>query len=579
VKQILAILCAVAVGTSAGCGRLRVSDEATPSPTETALRALLAEATPPGFVTPDKEGARLWKLTREFYQRHSHRSAWIDEKHPTAQMDALIRALEAADQDGLDPEIYSLSTLKARREEAAKGFLRKKGFEPGQAGQLEVFLTYLYMKYASDLADGISDLAHADPAWKIESERFEPLDHLERALAENRIAESLRDLTPQAPQYNRLRAALADYRKKAAEGGWPAVPRNLKVKPGEKGQNVGLLARRLSASGDYPGSVPDGGVAAFDDALVDALKRFQRRHGLQDDGKLGPGVIAAMNVPIEQRIEQIRLNLERWRWLPRDLGQRHILVNLPAFQLDVWEGDRVPLSMKVVVGKKDTPTPIFNDKMTHLVFSPYWNVPPSIASGETLPAVMADAAFLDRNNMEVLDSAGNRVDPASIDLSDPQKYRFRQRPGSGNSLGLVKFMFPNQFNVYLHDTPADSLFARATRSFSHGCVRIEQPQALAEYLLREQPDWSKDRIVEAMNAGEEKTVKLTNPVPVYLGYWTTAATPDGLQFVGDLYGIDRRQTVLVADRAMRLKKSSEVAVATSGTVKKPLNSKKKEKKS
>jgi murein L,D-transpeptidase YcbB/YkuD len=205
--------------------------------------------------------------------------------------------------------------------------------------------------------------------------------------------------------------------------------------------------------------------------------------------------------------------------------------------------------------------------MTYLVFSPFWNVPPEIASDETLPALMRDAAFLDRNNMEILDPAGNRVEPSSLDLSDPTKYRFRQRPGSANSLGLVKFMFPNQFNVYLHDTPADSLFARASRSFSHGCVRVEQPQALAEYLLNGQPDWTKERIAEAMHAGEEKSVKLENPVPVYFGYWTAAATPEGVQFTPDVYGIDQRQTGLVAERMMRLKTSASTAVADRGAPK------------
>jgi murein L,D-transpeptidase YcbB/YkuD len=188
-------------------------------------------------------------------------------------------------------------------------------------------------------------------------------------------------------------------------------------------------------------------------------------------------------------------------------------------------------------------------------------VPPSIAQGETLPALIQDAAFLERNNMEVLDAAGNHVDPASIDLSDPTRYRFRQRPGTNNSLGLVKFMFPNEFNVYLHDTPADSLFARATRSFSHGCVRVEDPVALAEYVLRDQREWTKERIDEAMHAGEEKIVKLSNPLPVYLGYWTAWPTPDGIHFTRDAYGHDARQMALLAQRTARSKAASNKGLA------------------
>ncbi len=200
------------------------------------------------------------------------------------------------------------------------------------------------------------------------------------------------------------------------------------------------------------------------------------------------------------------------------------------------------LSMRVVVGKKDTPTPIFTDSMTHLVFSPYWNVPPTIAEGETLPAVLRDPAFLQRSHMEVLDDRGRVVDPKSIDLERATDYRFRQKPGGGNALGLVKFMFPNEFNVYLHDTPSDSLFARASRSFSHGCVRVEQPEALAAYLLKDRAEWTREKIVAAMHAGEERTVTLREPVPVIIGYWTVDITPDGkAAFLPDVYGLDARQ--------------------------------------
>ena len=256
--------------------------------------------------------------------------------------------------------------------------------------------------------------------------------------------------------------------------------------------------------------------------------------------------------------------MERWRWLPRDLGDPHILVNIPQMRLDVREHGSVPLSMRVVVGKEDTPTPIFNDRMTYVVFAPYWNVPDDIAQKETLPAVMKDPAFLERSNMEVVDTAGNPVDARSIDLDMPEKYRFRQRPGTSNSLGLVKFMFPNQFNVYLHDTPADSLFARASRSLSHGCVRLEEPEKLAAYVLRDQPDWTPDRISEAMHAGTEEVVKLKTPIPVYLGYWTARVGSDGeVEFRKDVYDIDRRQTAKLTERLERLRRSTRAAAAAS----------------
>lgn len=555
------IALALTATVASGCGALQPGRRADKKRMDAALRQTLQSSARPTFVTADDEGARLWKLTRQFYGRRQFAPAWIEEAKPRPQMDALIDAIKAAHQEGLDPELYNAALLDTRYREGSKGFLSQKGFDPVQAGQMDAWMTYLYMKYASDLADGLSDLARADPTWKIKPEKFDPLIELERALSENRVAESLGNLTPKDRQYQALRKVLSEYRELQKKGGWPSVPSQMKVKPGQANAAVTAVARRLSTSGDYKGRVPpDGEKTAYSNELREAVTRFQSRHGLQDDGVLSAAVAAEMNVPLDRRIRQLELNLERWRWLPRELGERHILVNIPEYRLEVWEGDRVPLSMRVVVGKEDTQTPIFNDEMTHIVFSPYWNVPPSIAEGETLPSVMKDPGFLARTNMEVVDANGTVIDPASIDLDNPTGYRFRQRPGNANSLGLVKFMFPNQYNVYLHDTPADSLFARASRSFSHGCVRIEQPQALAEYLLRDQSEWTSASIQEAMHAQEERHVKLREPVPVYLGYFTARVSADGvMQFRKDVYEIDGRLTARLADRLQRLRKAAAAA--------------------
>jgi L,D-transpeptidase YcbB len=530
---------------------------------DSALRATLGAPKRPAFVTADAEGARLWKLTHEFYAARDYAPAWIEDAKPQPQIDQLIAALNAAADEGLDPQLYNVALIDTSRTEASRGWFTAKGFDPREAGVFDAWFTYLYLKYASDLADGLSDLAHADRTWRIKAEAFDPRGRLERALAEDRVAQSLLELTPDNRHYRALRQALAEHRAMASRGGWPPVPASVRLKPGQRSRHAGVVARRLATSGDYTGPVPpDGEASVYDRPLIDAVKRFQRRHGLADDGVVGPGVVAEMNVPLDTRIRQIELNLERWRWLPRELGDRYVLVNIPEYHLEVWEGDRVPMSMRVVVGKEDTPTPIFNDEMTYLVFSPYWNVPPSIAEGETLPAVLTDPGFLERTNMEVLDPDGNVIDPETMDLSDPALYRFRQRPGTSNSLGLVKFMFPNQYDVYLHDTPADSLFARASRSFSHGCVRVEDPLALAEYVLGDQPDWDRTRIKAAMNAHEERTVRLRRKLPVYLGYWTARVAGDGVvQFRKDVYGIDKRLSRLLADRLSRLRRSAAAAGA------------------
>jgi murein L,D-transpeptidase YcbB/YkuD len=563
------VLIVLLTATVAACGKIQVGGSQKQQQVDAALRGVLDGRTP-DYATKDPEGARLWKQTNAFYERRQFAPAWVEKARPRPQIDELVKSLREAEVEGLDPQLYNVAMIEERRKEASKGFLTDKGFDPREAGALDVWFTYLYMKYASDLADGLSDLARTDPAWKIKPEKFDSLAHLENALTQNRIAESLRQLTPQASEYASLRKTLAHYRDLQTRGGWPALPATLKLKPGDRSPHVATLAKRLAASGDFRGSIPaDGQPAAYDTSLQDAVKIFQQRHGLADDAVIGREVVAEMNVPVADRIAQLRMNMERWRWLPRDLGDRYILVNIPEMRLDAYEGDRVPLSMKVVVGKADTQTPIFNDEMTHLVFSPYWNVPPGIAQNETLPSVIRDPGFLARNNMEVVDASGNRVDPSSVDLGNPSGYRFRQRPGAGNSLGLVKFMFPNQFNVYLHDTPADSLFERATRSFSHGCVRVAEPVALAQYVLRDQPEWDQARIEEAMHAGQERHVKLKTPIPVYLGYWTARVRPDSIvQFRRDVYGIDQRLTVKLADRVERLRRTSQAATAAT-TVKEP----------
>jgi L,D-transpeptidase YcbB len=550
----------IAIAFSAGsCARIRVWQSESRRATVDMVRAEIDARRPPQYVTPDRDGTRLWRITREFYRKRAFTPAWLDDGRPESQMDQLVAAIRAANDDGLDPALYGATHLEGRLKEATKGLLRRKRVEAEDAARLDVWLTYVYMQFASDLADGLSDLAHVDPSWKIPQEAFDALVHLESALAANRVRQSLADLTPTHFQYRVLRDLLADYRKRAAAGGWPTVARSTAIRPGSAGAPVKSVAQRLAASGDYRGSVTSQGPMTYGPELQDAVKAFQRRHGLDENAVVGPAVVDAMNVPIQERIRQIELNLERWRWLPRDLGARHVLVNIPAYRLDVWEAGKVALSMRVVVGKKDTPTPIFSDDMTHIVFSPYWNVPQTIARDETLPSVMQDPAFLRRMNMEVVDGAGRVIDPGAIDAADPSKYRFRQRPGGHNSLGLVKFMFPNRFNVYLHDTPADSLFARATRSFSHGCVRLEQPQALAEYVLKDRPEWSSDRIAEAMHASDEQTVKLRKPLPVYMLYWTADVTPEGsVQFRPDIYGVDARQA---AKRAERIDRQHRVAQA------------------
>lgn len=291
----------------------------------------------------------------------------------------------------------------------------------------------------------------------------------------------------------------------------------------------------------------EGASEHFDSALEDAVRMFQLRHGLEADGVVGAGTLAALNVPINERVRQMELNLERWRWLPRNLGERYILVNIPSFELEVTEGEKVVLEMRVVVGKTYRRTPVFSSSMTHLVFSPYWHVPPSLAVQDVLPAAQKDLEYLAKKRIKVFRGWGAdtvEMDPSAIDWSRLSRsdfpFRFRQEPGPQNALGGVKFMFPNTFNVYLHDTPSRELFLRADRSFSSGCIRIEKPLRLAEYVLGGASGWDAERILAASLKGVEQTVRLPESIPVHLLYWTCWVDARGtVHFRNDVYGRDR----------------------------------------
>lgn len=533
--KIRSLCVAVLALASAACGERTLKESAT----DVALQRRLVA--PPPDAAADRA---LWNAVRVAYRYNDGALLWLDDARPRPQAEALRRAIAHAARDGLDPAHYDTRAL-ASLSRVDTGVFSAERYVPAAAADADVRLTLAAARLVRDLR-GRVDAGAVGANWVGEKRKLSVGRLVWLAANADDVEATLRRAAPRHPQYEHLRGAMARLRAEAAKGGWPTVPESAVVPASSRRPDLAPFRARLAASGHY---VAPASSAAIDpeaeaEALREAVRRFQREHGLEDDGVPGKATIAAMNVPIEDRIRQLEVNLERMRWLPDDLGDTHVLINVPTFHLEAIEDGRPALQMRVVAGRTHTPTPIFSDTMETVVFSPYWNVPDSIQRGEVLPELEKDPSYLERQNMEVVKN-GQPVDPWLLYSDDPS-IRIRQRPGSGNALGHVKFLFPNEHDVYLHDTPADALFARAGRSFSHGCVRVERPFELAQWVLREQPEWTPAKIEEAMYSGSERHVALAEEIPVHIVYFTAWAGADGtVQFADDVYGHDARQAELV----------------------------------
>jgi murein L,D-transpeptidase YcbB/YkuD len=406
-------------------------------------------------------------------------------------------------------------------------------------------------RYAADVGRGHVDPAPVSVLWRVQPRRFDVRAVLQQAAESGRPDDVIDGVRPRHPQYAALREALRRYAAGAAEEARLAtLPAGLRLRPGARSPQVAALRARLALWGDLDGSAVAARGDVLDRPLVDALRHFQARHGLAAQGVLDADTVAALNTSAADRVRQIALNLERWRWQPPPPPGRSVLVNIPTFELHAYADGREALAMRVITGRPETPTPVFAQEMTAVVFSPYWNVPTNIALDETMPAVLRDRSYLRRMNLEVL-RGDEVVDPARVDWRrDAGRVSFRQRPGAGNALGLVKFLLPNSFNVYLHDTPSAPLFLRPQRALSHGCVRVQQPEALARWVLEGAPGWTRERIAGAMRAGRERAVGLPEPIPVGIVYFTVWIDAEGtVEFRPDVYRHDAAQAPLLEPRA------------------------------
>lgn len=488
---------------------------------------------------------------------------WFADGRPSQAAQAAVKALNSASADGLDPRDYDAEGLQR-----TLGQLAGNATPPDAAQRFDSALTGAMKRYLSDLHRGRVDprKVHANfSAGNLPP--FDPDTYLRNAMAANRLADAMREAAPSFPLYGTLRDALAKYRKLAAEPYWksplPAVAGG-KLTPGQSYSGLPQLAQRLEALGDLPAGTPV--PQRYEGALVDAVKAFQRRHALDADGVIGAGTLAQLNVTPAARVDQIELTMERLRWTPLAQGPRMIVVNVPEFVLrayDYSEGKLdIKLEMKVIVGKAlDTRTPLFKEDMRYIEFSPYWNVPSSIARKEIIPKSQRDPGYFARQGFEFVygSQANATFSQANVDAVLNGQARIRQRPGPLNALGDIKFIFPNNQAIYLHHTPSPQLFNRGRRDFSHGCIRVEDPVALAQFTLQGMPEWTPERIREAMTAGKSKTVALQQPVPVVLAYGTAIARADGrVYFVPDIYGQDK-----LLDQALRQRTGTRPAVRPS----------------
>jgi murein L,D-transpeptidase YcbB/YkuD len=486
-------------------------------------------------ATRAEAGGELFDALQRFYVARSFRPLWIADAGPTGAARALADVLAHAADDGLEPADYRVA-------EIGRGLDRR---DDAALADLELLLSHGLVRYGRDLSAGRVSPSRADPEHHLEPEAA-PAEALLSQAGNDDVGTYLATLAPRSREYARLKAALAAHRAIAAAGGWGTVPAGETLKPGMRDPRVAALRRRLAGSGDI--AVQAAEPELYDDALKAAVRHFQYRHGLGVDGAVGKGTLTALNVPVEARIEQILLNMERRRWMTDEPGESYVFVNLADFTLKLVNGERTILDMRVVVGKPYHRTPVFSDLMRYIVVNPYWTVPPSIARNEILPKLRQEPDYLAKQNMKLFadwTASSGEIQPGSVDWSKVSKagfgYKLRQEPGEGNALGRLKFMFPNRFNIYLHDTPSRQLFKQTVRSFSHGCIRVEQPVRLAATLLRGQKGWSEAEIEAAIGSGERLVVNLAKPLPVHITYLTAWVNKDGsAHFRDDIYGRDKR---------------------------------------
>jgi murein L,D-transpeptidase YcbB/YkuD len=465
-----------------------------------------------------------WEHAKKLYARYAGDPIWLDgDGLRERRTKTLMTALLNADADALALDAYPLDDLHR----LLATLLKAKRPSAELLGNVDVVLTATYATLGEDLLTGQVDPKTVSQDWHIQPTAAQVDSALAKFLVDRRFDQSITQMRPDYPEYKDLQKQLTRYRQLIAHGGWDSVPEGKALKPGDSApaERLTALRSRLRVEGYDAGASADTtqGHATYTSALAGAVAQFQREHGIVVDSALGKETLAALNVPATYRLGQIAANMERYRWMPRSLGDKYVFVNVPAFRLEAYDDGKQVMTMKVIVGAEyeEKNTPVFSDSMQYVVFRPYWNPTDSIMAKELWPKVESDPTFLDRNDYEIVNEGG--------------KQRIRQKPGDKNALGLVKFMFPNSFDIYMHDTPEEQLFQKDVRAFSHGCIRLEKPAEMAQWVL----GWTPEQVRTAMESGpDDHRVNLKQKVPVYIVYFTTYMRDGRLYFGNDLYGRD-----------------------------------------
>jgi L,D-transpeptidase YcbB len=472
-----------------------------------------------------------------FYAARGFQPVWIKP----LMVSELISAVEGAVNDGLEPSDYHINEIRE--------FQSHPSLTPESQARYDILLSDAYFTFASHLRYGKVEPKKLDQNWNLNNtvSRSALEYRLEHALINERIAVLLNDLHPQYPKYNKLKAVLARYRSIAREGGWPVLPEGPTLTEGSRDNRVLLLHKRLEASGEIGSSESDTSKV-YTKELVEAVKKFQKRNGLDPDGAFGAVTVKVMNMPVERRIDQIRINLERYRWFLSELEPTYVIVNIPEFALQYIVNGNTRWATRVIVGQPARKTPVFKAEMQYVIFNPQWVIPPTILAKDALPGIRKSISYLSHKKLNVIDRNGSIVDPASVNWSQYTEknfpYRLRQLSGEHGSLGRVKFLLPNRFIVYLHDTPTKELFKKSARAFSSGCIRVENPLELAEQVLQDSIKWNRDRIMSVIKTKKTSTVILPKRIPVFILYLTAVADGEDIQFFEDVY--DRDTAVLNA---------------------------------